>query len=156
VLTILSTESLRIRGPLLELNKMCNESVEIALPKDKKMKFNENDVIYIPAHSIHMDPEHYENPEQFIPERFSAENGGAKAYMDRGVFFPFGLGPRICVGNRFAVAQSKCAIAALIRNFEITVNPKSPKEFINHPQALVASMTGCYLDFKAYNYDSLK
>lgn len=118
------------------------------MPKDKKLFFERNSVVLIPIISLHMDPEYFPNPNQFDPDRFSPENGGAKAFMERGVFLPFGTGPRICVGNRFAVAQSKIAIAALIKNFDISVNSKSPKEYVIHPQALVATLTGCVLDFK--------
>lgn len=95
-----------------------------------------------------MDPEYYPNPTKFDPDRFSPENGGIKSFIDRGLFLPFGIGPRICPGNRFAVAQSKVAIASIIKNFEISVNPKSPKEYAIHPQAIVATMTGVVLDFK--------
>ena len=50
-------------------------------------------MLYIPAQSLFMDSEYYEDPLEFIPDRFSAENGGVKSYVDRGIFFPFGNGP---------------------------------------------------------------
>lgn len=127
---------------------MCNESVEVDLPKDKKLLFEEGSVAIFPIAAIHMDPEYYPNPTQFSPDRFSPENGGIKAYIDRGVFLPFGNGPRICVGNRFAYSQAKIAIAALVKNFEISINPKSPNEYIVHPQAIIYTLTGCCVDFK--------
>lgn len=72
-----------------------------------------------------------------------------KAFKDKGVFLTFGDGPRICLGMRFALMQSKAAIADLVRNFEITVNEKTkrplildPKEFIN------IKVGGIWLDFK--------
>lgn len=72
-----------------------------------------------------------------------------KAFRDKGVFLTFGDGPRICLGMRFALMQSKAAIADLVRNFEITVNEKTkrplildPKEFIN------IKVGGIWLDFK--------
>ena len=113
------------------------------------MLFENKSVIYIPLLSIHLDPEYYEDPLQFNPDRFSIENGGAKKYKDQGVFFPFGDGPRICVGMRFATAQSKIAIATIVKNFEITVNPKTPSEFIMVPQAIINTLKGCILDLKA-------
>ena len=141
-------ESLRLHPPGYYLHKQCNEAVEIDLPKDKKMFFDNKSVIYIPLMSIHQDPEYYEDPLQFNPDRFSAENGGAKKYKDQGVFFPFGDGPRICVGMRFATAQAKIAIATIVKNFEITVNPKTPEQFIIDPQAIVNAIKGCMLDLK--------
>lgn len=58
-----------------------------------------NDVILIPAYSLHHDESIYEEPELFKPERFLPENGGLKSYRDRGVFLAFGDGPRVCLGK---------------------------------------------------------
>lgn len=126
---------------------MCNEPVEVDLPKDKKLYFEKNLVVIFPLASILMDPEYFPNPTQFDPDRFAPENGGAKAFVDRGIFLPFGTGPRVCPGSRFAVAQGKIAIANLVKNFEISINPKSPKEFVLHPQAFIATYPGI-VDFK--------
>ena len=89
---------------------------------------------------------------KFIPERFNPEHGGLKAYKDKGVYLSFGDGPRICLGMRFALMQSKAAIAHLVKNFEITVNEKTqlplmidPKEFFN------VKLGGVWLDFKRIN-----
>lgn len=146
-----STETLRLHSPGSHLTRYCNESVEIDLPKDKKLLVDSGTVIIFPIVSIQMDPEFYPNPTKFDPDRFAPENGGVKSFIERGVYLPFGNGPRICPGNRFAVSQSKLAIANLVKNFEISINPKSPKEYIIHPQALVATCVGCIVDFKEIN-----
>lgn len=82
--------------------------------------------------------EYYPSPEAFIPERFNPENGGVKAFKDRGVLIPFGDGPRICSGMRFAFMQVKAGIVEIIKNFNITVDKQtpanlkiSPLEFMN-------------------------
>lgn len=100
---------------------------------------------------MHYDPEYYDEPEKFKPERFDPENGGVKEYKDKGVFFPFGDGPRICLGMRFALAQSKAAIVELINNFELSVDPRTqdnplvidPNEFLN------IEVGGLWLNFKS-------
>lgn len=51
--------------------------------------------IIIPMYNIHNDPEYYPNPEVFDPERFSTEQ---KFKRLNGTFFPFGDGPRMCIG----------------------------------------------------------
>lgn len=51
--------------------------------------------IVIPIMSLHNDPKYYSDPEVFNPERFSPEE---KAKLPAGVYFPFGDGPRICIG----------------------------------------------------------
>ena len=141
-------ETLRMHGPATNMTRYCTETVEIDLPKDKKLLIEKGTIVMFPIAMLHNDPEYFPNPKKFDPDRFAPENGGVKAYMERGVFMPFGDGPRICVGSRFAYAQAKIAIAALVKNFEISVNPKSPEEYIAHPQGLIYTLTGCIIDFK--------
>ncbi|XP_074025903.1 probable cytochrome P450 6a23 isoform X2 [Leptinotarsa decemlineata] len=71
---------------------------------------------------IHHDPEYYPDPDKFDPERFNKENTAARhpfAYM------PFGEGPRMCIGARYGLLQSKVGIIAIIKNFEVTLNEKT-------------------------------
>lgn len=93
---------------------------------------------------------YYSDPVKFKPERFDAEHGGIKAFRDKCVFLPFGDGPRMCLGLKFALMQSKAAIAEIVRNFEITVDPKTilplvidPKQFMN------IKIGGLWLNFKS-------
>lgn len=73
--------------------------------KDKKVDIEVGTVVYIPIYSLHNDPEYYPNPNVFDPDRFSAANGGLKAYRDKGVFLGFGDGPRMCLGNNFRASN---------------------------------------------------
>ncbi|XP_037925094.1 probable cytochrome P450 28d1 [Hermetia illucens] len=65
--------------------------------KEKPIKVEKGIVVVLPYYALHHDPEYYLNPEEFIPERFSPENGGTKKYKEMGVFPPFGDGPRMCL-----------------------------------------------------------
>lgn len=56
--------------------------------------------VYIPTHGLHHDPKYYPNPERFDPSRFSEEN---KHLLVPGTYLPFGSGPRVCIGSRFAL-----------------------------------------------------
>lgn len=127
---------------------MCIEEITLNLPKGRSVSFVPGDLIYFPIQSVFKDSEYFENPLIFDPDRFAPERGGVKEYIDRGVFFPFGMGPRICPGNRFALAQGKFCIAALVKDFEISVNPKTADGGEIHPQAIIVSVTDCYLNFK--------
>lgn len=88
----------------------------------------------------------------FIPERFDAVHGGVKAFRDRGVFIPFGDGPRQCLGMRFALLQLKNAAFKIVKNFKITVDPKMKLE--NHleidPDELLMNVKkgGLWLNFE--------
>lgn len=133
-------EALRMHPPLGVINRIATEETHIKTSKDKTIKIDKDLTVTIPAWSFHHDPEYYDDPEEFRPERFDPENGGIKKYMDMGVFLAFGNGPRICLGMKFALTQMKMGISELVRNFTLSLNEKSsadviydPKTFINYP-----------------------
>ncbi|XP_051952672.1 thromboxane-A synthase-like [Xyrauchen texanus] len=70
----------------------------------------------IPAGFLHRDPEHWPEPEKFIPERFTPE---AKANRHPFVYLPFGAGPRSCVGMRLAQLEIKVALVHILRRFNV-------------------------------------
>lgn len=61
------------------------------------------------------DPKIFKDPEQFIPERFSAENTSENAYA----YVPFSAGPRNCIGQKFAMLEMKSTISKVLRSFEL-------------------------------------
>ncbi|XP_062403802.1 thromboxane-A synthase isoform X3 [Sardina pilchardus] len=70
----------------------------------------------IPAAYMHYDPEHWPEPDKFIPERFTAE---AKASRHPFVYIPFGAGPRSCVGMRLAQLEMKMALTLIMQRFTV-------------------------------------
>uniref|UniRef100_A0AAQ4RL57 Thromboxane-A synthase n=1 Tax=Gasterosteus aculeatus aculeatus TaxID=481459 RepID=A0AAQ4RL57_GASAC len=70
----------------------------------------------IPAGFLHYDPEHWTEPQSFIPERFTPE---AKASRHPFVYLPFGAGPRNCVGMRLAQLEIKMALVRLFHRFSV-------------------------------------
>ncbi|CAL8144621.1 unnamed protein product [Orchesella dallaii] len=80
-------------------------------------------VVIIPVHSIHNDPKYYEYPEKFYPEHFTPEK---KAERSPYAFQAFGVGPRNCIGMRFALIESKAVIAKLVHYFRIEPTEKTP------------------------------
>lgn len=98
--------------------------------------------VWIPALSVHMDPEFYPNPNVFDPERFTAEEVRKR---NPTTFLPFGDGPRNCIGMRFGMMQVRIGLIMLLRNFQFkTTRPLviCKKEFILAPEG------GMWLDVK--------
>ncbi|MBA0592692.1 hypothetical protein Gorai_009667, partial [Gossypium raimondii] len=78
--------------------------------------------LFMPLHIVHRDKEQWgEDVMEFKPERFS--EGMFKATKDKVSYFPFGWGPRICVGQNFAMLESKLAIAKILQNFSFQLSP---------------------------------
>uniref|UniRef100_A0A0K8TWD2 Putative cytochrome P450 28d1 n=1 Tax=Bactrocera latifrons TaxID=174628 RepID=A0A0K8TWD2_BACLA len=143
-------EALRMFPPILFNKKLCTNSCELLNKDGSILKVEKNDVILIPAYCFHHDESIYEEPELFKPERFLPENGGLKSYRDRGVFLAFGDGPRVCLGMRFALTQSKAAIAEIVKNFVIKPNPKTRTDNTLTKDSFFGSLEGgVWLDFEA-------
>lgn len=106
-------------------------------------------VVHIPIYSIHNDPDYYPNPSKFDPERFDESHcSDLKTLRDEGIFFPFGHGPRMCLGMRFSTFQIKAAIVEVVKNFDITVNKRTVEPIIVKPKDfLYMPIHDIYLDY---------
>jgi len=72
----------------------------------------------ISTYSLHRHPDYWPEPEAFNPDRFSDENSkGRPTYA----YLPFGGGPRLCIGNNFALLEMQLVLAILLRDFEVSL-----------------------------------
>ena len=100
--------------------------------------------IYLPIGSFHRDPDYWDNPLEFNPERFNAEN---KSKIKTGTYAPFGLGPRKCLGSNYAILTIKFILIYLIRFFDVENCEKIPKKFELDPYALGLPKGGLRVKF---------
>ncbi|GAA2581272.1 cytochrome P450 [Actinomadura fulvescens] len=71
--------------------------------------------IFYPFWAVHMNPDHWPDPEVFDPDRFTPE---ASAGRHRFAYIPFGLGPRSCEGAGLAMVEAELVLATLLRRFD--------------------------------------
>lgn len=75
----------------------------------------------IPMYALLRSPDHWDDPDSFIPERMED-----MSQIDPLVFQPFGAGPRICIGMRFAMLEMKLTFVRLLQEFRLVPNEKTP------------------------------
>ncbi|CAG4996090.1 unnamed protein product [Parnassius apollo] len=73
-------------------------------------------MVFISSLGIQHDEKYYPNPENFDPERFSSESSSGRHTC---AFLPFGIGPRNCIGMRFAKLQSWVCLAKFFSKFRV-------------------------------------
>ncbi|WP_179353086.1 cytochrome P450 [Winogradskyella vidalii] len=78
------------------------------------LNFEAGSNLLFSVYEMHRHPELWEQPDAFLPERFS--EGGRKFSSQ---YFPFGAGPRKCIGNNFAMFEMIIAISELVSNYKI-------------------------------------
>ena len=76
--------------------------------------------VFMPQWTIHRDPRWFDEPESFRPERWAH---GLQDQIHRYAYFPFGGGPRICIGNNFALMESALLLATIARRFRLRLAP---------------------------------
>ena len=70
--------------------------------------------------AAHRDPRHFPDPEAFAPERWDHD---LARRLPRFAYFPFGGGPRLCIGNNFALLELVLVLATLARRLRPVVRP---------------------------------
>jgi len=112
-------ESLRKYPAVPFITRQCVEDYVIP---GTEVKIEKGIRTFIPIKGIHYDPEYYENPEVFDPDRFSDE---IKRDRNQYAFIPFGEGPRMCIGMRFGIMQSKVGLVSILKNFKVALSKKT-------------------------------
>ncbi|KAH8311899.1 hypothetical protein KR044_008518 [Drosophila immigrans] len=144
-------ETIRHFPPLAASNRLCTQRIEIPNQKGPPVTIEPGTVVVVPHACFMKDGDYFPEPELFQPDRFMQPNA-AKSYRDRGVFMPFGDGPRICIGMRFALTQVKAAIVEILTNFEVEINPKTREDNLFDPFGVVTKLKGdIWLNFVARN-----
>ena len=113
-------ESMRLYPPVWAIGREAIDDDEIMgcrVPKGSN--------VMVSQWLAHHHPGFWENPGVFDPERFSAERSAGRP---RYAFFPFGGGPRMCIGNIFALTEAQLVLATVAQRYRLKLAPHHPIE----------------------------
>jgi cytochrome P450 len=79
-----------------------------------------NQTVGVCPYTMHRRSDYFPDPERFDPERFTPEN---EKRLPRYAYFPFGAGPRICIGNHFAMMEGHLLLATLVQRVTFELVP---------------------------------
>ncbi|XP_021705929.1 probable cytochrome P450 28a5 [Aedes aegypti] len=144
-------ETLRKWPPAYALSKRCTEEITFRLKDNHEVLIEKGITAILPIWAIHLDKEFYPDPNRFNPDRFSEEDGGhsVRYYQEKGVFLPFGDGPRACIGRRIGLLQVKRALVEIVKNYDFTVNSKTVLPIKIDPKNIaVTPLGGIWIDYR--------
>jgi cytochrome P450 len=122
---------MRLRPPAWGIGRFASEEVRIG-----EWDVPGRGLVLVSQWVTHRDPRFWPDPERFDPLRFTAD---AKAARPKMAYFPFGAGPRICIGESFAWMEGVLLLAAHAQRWrvergsdvepqaQITLRPQGPK-----------------------------
>ena len=109
------SESMRLYPPIWAIDRtaQCETNIRgITIPRNAR--------VIMSQYVVHRDPRFYPEPERFDPERWTPE---AQAQQPKFAYFPFGGGPRLCIGESFAWTEGILLLATLVQSWETRLVP---------------------------------
>ncbi len=114
------TESLRLYPPASDIHREPIDGVDV-----RGYHVPPGATISTPPWVVHRDPRWYDEPDAFRPDRWTDE---FRAALPRLAYFPFGAGPRRCVGERFALMEATLVLASLYQDYRLELHPETTFE----------------------------
>ena len=108
-------EALRLYPPVFVTNRQSVNDDEVC-----RYRIPAGTVLSVSPYAVQRDPRYWDQPETFDPEHFSAQ---AAAKRPRFAYFPFGAGPRQCIGKDFALYEAAVVLAMTVQRFDWQLAP---------------------------------
>jgi cytochrome P450 len=114
-------ESMRLYPPA-----WISDRVSLSDDSYNGFSFPKDTIIVIFYYGLHREPVYWENSNAFIPDRFLKKNNDKEKQK---AYYPFGSGPRLCIGNNFAMAEMVIFLQTFIHQFHLLPHDDVP--FVN-------------------------
>jgi len=109
-------ETMRLYPPAYAISRAPLHNVSIDGYKIRKGR----DIVFVSPYTLHRHPAYFPEPETFNPERFTPEN---EKKLARYAYMPFGAGPRICIGNHFAMMEGHLLLVTVVQRVTFELVP---------------------------------
>ncbi|XP_062563386.1 probable cytochrome P450 9f2 [Armigeres subalbatus] len=148
-LDMVISESLRRWPPVPFVDRYCVKDYVYDDGQGTRVSIQKGQIVWFPIAALHHDSKYFPEPMKFDPERFSEQNRNT---INPGTYLPFGVGPRNCIGSRFALMEVKAIVYHLLKNFTLELSAKSkvPLQLKKSYLAMVPE-GGMWLEFKPRN-----
>lgn len=115
-------ESMRVHPPVWAIGRTAQEPTEIG-----GWPVHAGDELFIPQWVVHRNPDLFPDPETFRPERWL---DGLDKRLPRSAYLPFGGGPRVCIGNHFAMLEAVLCLATIVQRLDLALIDTAPLSFV--------------------------
>ncbi|XP_073811910.1 cytochrome P450 6a22-like [Musca autumnalis] len=129
-------ETMRLHPPAPYTVRVCRQTC-VLKTKEHSLTIPIGTKVMIPIYGIHRNPDYYTQPERFIPERFATSSNEDILAKQLPTFMPFGAGPRICIGERFAKMVLILSLAMLLTRFRFSYCPETPMKLQFDPKKML-------------------
>ena len=129
-------ESLRLHPPAVVLTRRTHGEVDAG-----GFRIPANRGVMVAIYAIHRNPRYWDDPDVFDPERFTPSRSEGRPSH---AFIPFGEGPRMCIGSRFAMTEACLVLATLAQRWQFVVDDPGAvihdTRFVLKPAGLPATL----------------
>ncbi len=113
-------EALRLYPPVWTMSRKALQEDAIPLEDGRKIAVPKDTTVMLCTYSVHRREKYWQDPESFTPERFAQAEDQHRPDFS---WFPFGGGPRLCLGFKFAEVESMIALARVYQKYDLALIP---------------------------------
>jgi cytochrome P450 len=118
------SEAMRLYPPVWAIGRTARDAFDL-----HGYHFRAGTNVFISQWVVHRNPRYFPDPDRFDPDRWR-EDSPARRNLPRFAYFPFGAGPRVCVGAGLALTEATLVLATLLQRFQFSLTSTAPVELM--------------------------